>query len=117
MLNKIPVGFTLFPMETEESYFKLEADLKLIHEPADDEESQLLFERLVTASFLRRRYEKVIDSLIAKRNTQENESPERMQTNYSINRFKEEASHQKNAIRVIAYKIKTIKKASLCQQK
>ena len=94
--NSLP-DHILYPMEERNELLELANQLRLEYRPGNENED-VIFERIVIASWMRRRYEKVRTKLYAVKNSIEAESPKMPVTIDSIKRFQAEVDQQKKQI-------------------
>lgn len=94
--NSLP-DHILYPMEERNELLELANQLRLEYRPGNENEDEI-FERIVIASWMRRRYEKVRTKLYAVKNSIEAESPKMSVTIDSIKRFQAEVDQQKKQI-------------------
>ncbi len=94
--NSLP-DHILYPMEERNELLELANQLRLEYRPGNENEDEI-FERIVIASWMRRRYEKVRTKLYAVKNSIEAESPKMPVTIDSIKRFQAEVDQQKKQI-------------------
>ncbi len=87
----------LYPMENRQELEDLANQLRLEHQPQNEAEDEL-FERMIIAAWLRKRYEKVRTRLYDKKNAMTSESPTMPITIDSIRRFQHEVEQQKKQL-------------------
>lgn len=87
----------LYPMESHQELEDLVNQLRLEHQPQNETEDEI-FDRIVIAAWLRKRYEKVRGKLYDKKNAIEAESPTMPVTIDSIRRFQHEVDQQKKQL-------------------
>ena len=94
--NSLP-DHILYPMEERKELMELADQLRVEYRPGNENEDEI-FERIVVASWMRRRYEKVRTKLYVVKNMLEAESPKLPVTIDSIKRFQAEVDQQKKQI-------------------
>ncbi len=87
----------LYPMENRQELEDLANQLRLEHQPQNEAEDEI-FERMIIAAWLRKRYEKVRTRLYDKKNAMPSESPTMPITIDSIRRFQHEVEQQKKQL-------------------
>ncbi|MBM3759724.1 MAG: hypothetical protein FJW36_05710 [Acidobacteria bacterium] len=87
----------LYPMENREELIALSAQLQAEFRPSNEAEMEI-FDRLVTASWLRKRYEKVRAKLYDRKHALAAGSPQLPITIDSIRRFQQEVDQQKKQL-------------------
>ena len=87
----------LYPMESREELEELSNLLRLEHQPQNEAEDEI-FERIIVAAWLRKRYERVRSKLYDKKNAMPPDSPIMDVTMDSIRRFQHEVEQQKKQI-------------------
>jgi len=87
----------LYPVESRKELELLAAQLREELHPQNENEEEL-FERIVIAFWLKKRYEKVRSKLYDKKHSLDAESPQLAITTDSIRRFQQEVEHQKKQI-------------------
>jgi hypothetical protein len=87
----------LYPMETREDLVNLANQLRLEYQPQNEAEDEI-FERIVIAAWLRKRYEKVRSKLYDKKNAMAADAPALPVTIDSIRRFQQEVEQQKKQL-------------------
>jgi len=87
----------LYPMENRQELEDLANQLRLEHQPQNEAEDEI-FERMIIAAWLRKRYEKVRTRLYDKKNAMAPESPTMLITIDSIRRFQHEVEQQKKQL-------------------
>ena len=94
--NSLP-DHILYPSEDRNELMELANQLRLDYCPGNDNEDEI-FERIVIASWMRKRYEKVRTKLYTVKHSLEAESPKLAVTMDSIKRFQAEVDQQKKQI-------------------
>lgn len=87
----------LYPMESRQDLLELANQLRLEYQPQNSAEDEI-FERIIIAAWLRKRYEKVRSKLYDKKNAMPVESPNLNITIDSIRRFQHEVEQQKKQL-------------------
>ncbi|MCX6612699.1 MAG: hypothetical protein NTW74_17845 [Acidobacteria bacterium] len=87
----------LYPMESRQDLLDLANQLRLEYQPQNAAEDEI-FERIIVAAWLRKRYEKVRSKLYDKKNAMPVESPNLSVTIDSIRRFQHEVEQQKKQL-------------------
>ena len=87
----------LYPMESRQDLLDLANQLRLEYQPQNSAEDEI-FERIIIAAWLRKRYEKVRSRLYDKKNAMPVESPNLSVTIDSIRRFQHEVEQQKKQL-------------------
>ena len=94
--NSLP-DHILYPMEERNELMELADQLRDEYRP-DNENEDEVFERIIIASWMRRRYEKVRTKLYVVKNALEADSPKLAVTMDSIKRFQSEVDQQKKQV-------------------
>lgn len=94
--NSLP-DHILYPMEERNELMELADQLRDEYRP-DNENEDEVFERIIIASWMRRRYEKVRTKLYVVKNALEADSPKLAVTMDSIKRFQFEVDQQKKQV-------------------
>lgn len=87
----------LYPIESREDLVNLANQLRLEYQPQNEAEDEI-FERIIIAAWMRKRYEKVRSRLYDKKNAMPAESPNLAVTIDSIRRFQHEVEQQKKEL-------------------
>ena len=87
----------LYPTENRQELEALSNQLRLEYQPQNEAEDEI-FERIVVAAWLRKRYERVRSSLYDKKNAMDAGSPNMPVTIDSIRRFQVEVDQQKKQL-------------------
>ncbi len=87
----------LYPIENRHELESMANQLRLEHQPLNEAEDEI-FDRIVIAAWLRKRYEKVRGKLYDKKNSMQAESPTMPITIDSICRFQHEVEQQKKQL-------------------
>ena len=94
--NSLP-DHILYPIEERQELVELANQLRLDYRPNNEDEDEI-FERIVIASWMRKRYEKVRTKLYLVKNSLAAESPKLPVTIDSIKRFQAEVDQQKKQV-------------------
>jgi hypothetical protein len=95
-MNQLPETI-LYPMESREDLALMAAELRAEYAPSDAFEEEV-FERLLEASWYRRRYEKVRSRLYDRKRQLETGTPQMAITIDSIRRFQHEVEQAKKQV-------------------
>ncbi len=87
----------LYPMENRQDLMDLANQMRLEHQPQTEAENEI-FEQMIIAAWLRKRYEKVRSKLYDKKNAMPAEAPNMAVTIDSIRRFQHEVEQQKKQL-------------------
>jgi len=87
----------LYPMESREELAALADQLHIEHKPSNEAESEI-FDRILVAAWLRKRYEKVRGNLYDRKHALDATSPQLPAIIDSIRRFQREVEQQKKQI-------------------
>ncbi|MEO5951762.1 MAG: hypothetical protein ABIQ44_04760 [Chloroflexia bacterium] len=87
----------LYPMESREELAELAALLEEQYQPKTESEYEI-FDRILVASWMRKRYEKVRGKLYDRKHALEATSPQMPITIDSIKRFQQEVDQQKKQV-------------------
>lgn len=98
----------LYPMESRQELEELANQLRLEYLPQNEAEDEI-FERIVVAAWLRKRYEKVRSKLYDKKNATPPESPALPVTIDSIRRFQQEVEQQKKQLSNLRKSLRTLR--------
>lgn len=102
----------LYPMENRQELEDLANQLRLEHQPQNEAEDEI-FESIIIAAWLRKRYERVRGKLYDRKNAMASDSPELDVTINSIRRFQHEVEQQKKQISHLRKSLRRLREAGL----
>jgi hypothetical protein len=98
----------LYPTESRQDLEALANQLRLEFQPSNEAEEEV-FEHIVIASWLRKRYEKVRSKLYDRKHTLEADSPNLPVTIDSIKRFQYEVEQQKKQLAALRKSLRRLR--------